>query len=179
MDELDLISHLFVQLTQLHGSLEPARVVAAVHETLINLVGTEDFALYLRDGATGRFEPLSSLGSEGDAFAAGEGARGRAVQEGVIVYGDYAPLVLVPLRARQGILGLIEVRSLLPHKGSLHPRDRSLFELFAAHAGLALEGALCAEQTQAHIAVSALRQRLGPLLPPPPAALDVPRLVRP
>jgi GAF domain-containing protein len=176
MDELDLISHLYVQLTQLHGSLEPARVVAAVHETLINLVGSEDFALYLRDGGTGRYEPLSSLGAEGDAFTVGDGARGRAVEAGAIVYGDYAPVVLIPLRARDGILGLIEVRSLLPHKGSLHPRDRALFELFATHAGLALEGALCAEQAHPRIAVAELRARLGQLLPPPPAALDVPRL---
>jgi len=176
MDELDLICNLYVQLEQLHGSLEPARVVAAVHETLINLVGSEDFALYLRDDASGRFEPLSSLGVEGDSFVSGDGARGRAVQEGVIVYGDYAPVALVPLRARDGILGLIEVRSLLPHKGSLHPRDHALFELFAVHAGLALEGALCAEHTHPTIAVAELRQRLQPLLPPPPAALDVPRL---
>src|SRR5437588_6773815 len=105
MDELDLICNLYVQLEQLHGSLEPARVVAAVHETLINLVGSEDFALYLRDDASGRFEPLSSLGAEGDSFVSGEGARGRAVQQGVIVYGDYAPVALVPLRARDGILG--------------------------------------------------------------------------
>jgi GAF domain-containing protein len=175
MDELDLISHLYVQLMQLHGSLDPARVITAMHETLINLVGSEDFALYLRDDASGRFEPLSSLGAEGDSFISGDGARGRAVEDGVIVYGDYAPVALVPLRARDGILGLIEVRSLLPHKGALHARDRALFELFAGHAGLALEGALCAEHVHPTIAVAELRRRLEPLLPPPPAALDVPR----
>ena len=178
MDELDLFFNLYVQLEQLHGSLEPARVVAAVHETLINLVGSEDFALYLRDDATGHYEPLSSLGMEGDAFDGGDGARGRAVRDGVIVYGDYAPVALVPLRGRRGNIGLIEVRSLLPHKGALHPRDHALFELFTAHAGLAIEAALCAETTQPLITVEELRRRLGPLLPPPPAALDVPRLAR-
>lgn len=173
MDELDLIGNLYVQLAQLHGSLEPARVVAAVHETLINLVGSEDFALYLRDDASGRYELLSSLGMEGDAFDAGDGARGRAVKDGVIVYGDYAPVASVPLRGRHGIIGLIEVRSLLPHKGALHPRDHALFELFAEHAGRALEAALCAEATNPTFDVAELRRRLAPLLPPPPAALDV------
>src|SRR5579863_6626738 len=176
MDQLDLIFNLYVQLEQLHGSLEPARVVCAVHETLINLIGSEDFVLYLRDDTSGRYEPLSSLGAEADAFAVDDGARGRAVREGVIVYGDYAPVALVPLRGRDGILGLIEVRSLLPHKGALHPRDRSLFELFAVHAGLALEGAICAEHLHPQIAVAELRKRLQPMLPPPPAALDVPRV---
>jgi GAF domain-containing protein len=178
MDELDLIFNLYVQLEQLHGSLEPARVVAAVHETLINLVGSEDFALYLRDDASGRYEPLSSIGMEGDAFTIGDGARGRAVRDGVIVYGDYAPVALIPLRGRVGNIGLIEVRSLLPHKGALHPRDHALFELFVAHAGLAIEAALCAEESHPHITVEELRRRLAPLLPPPPAALDVQRVPR-
>jgi hypothetical protein len=178
MDELDLIFNLYVQLDQLHASLEPARVIAAVHETLINLIGSEDFAIYLRDGGSGRYEPLSSLGVEGTSFELGDGPRGRAVRDGVIVYGDYAPIALIPLRGRDGILGLVEVRSLLPHKGALHPRDHSLFELLVSHAGLALEGALAAEATHTTIAVAELRRRLAPLLPPPPAALELPR-VRP
>ena len=178
MDELDLIFNLYVQLDQLHASLEPARVIAAVHETLINLVGTEDFAIYLRDDASGRFEPLSSLGAEGSSFELDDGARGKAVRDGSVVYGDYAPVALVPLRGRDGILGLVEVRSLLPHKGALHRRDHALFEMLVSHAGLALEGALAAEATHTTIVVAELRRRLAPLLPPPPAALDVPR-VRP
>src|SRR3954447_16890908 len=63
-DEHDLISHLFVGVAQLHASLKLHEIVAAIAETLINLVGTEDFALFVRDETSGRFEKLWSTGRE-------------------------------------------------------------------------------------------------------------------
>jgi hypothetical protein len=46
------------------------------------------------------------------------------------------------------VLGLVAIFGLLNHKPELTPRDHALLDVFATHAAVALEAALCAAVAQ-------------------------------
>jgi hypothetical protein len=145
-DQHDLISHLFVGVAQLHASLKLTDIVAALAETLINLVGTEDFALFVRDEATGRYEKLWSTGLNAahlGSFADGQGSFGRAVSSGAIVY-DSGSVATIPLASSfgSGSFGAVVMCRLVGHKPSLTERDHQFLLTFADHGARALEAAI-------------------------------------
>jgi hypothetical protein len=167
----ELMTNLYVQLQRLHCSLRLPDVVVAIEETLTNLVGTEDFAVLVHDHDTGRYERLMSVGegSSVEGFALGEGVLGLVAQSGRLQVGR--PLAAVPLASglRPGCIGMIVITRLLRHKAELSARDRPLLEVFAAHAGVALEAAMCAAAAGARpCRVAELRALLdgAPSLPP-------------
>ncbi len=175
----DLLANLYVQLQQLHASLHLPDVVRALNDVLMNLVGSEDFALLVRDAATGRFEPLWAVGAGAriGAFALGEGRLGAAAADGQIRYREVPddPVAAVPLRStlRDGCLGVLAVCGLLGHKKALSERDRRMLETFGAHAAVALEGALAAAAAGTQtLPVERMRALLGELAVPT-LALDV------
>lgn len=150
--DADLIANLYVQLKRLHGSLRLGDVIAAIHETLTNLIGTEDFALLLHDDASGRWEPLCAVG-------AGAGVTGFAAG------GEPAGAVAV-VALKSGLsprpIGMIVLVRLVSHKPQLTNRDRALLEEYAQQAGVALEAALCAELAGVPpVCVAELRQRVA------------------
>jgi hypothetical protein len=145
-DQHDLISHLFVGVAQLHASLKLSEIVAALAETLINLVGTEDFALFVRDESTGRFEKLWSTGTNAahlGSFADGQGSIGRAVETGAIVY-DSGSVATIPLAGSlsPGCFAAVVMCRLVGHKPSLTERDHQFLLTFADHGARALEAAI-------------------------------------
>jgi hypothetical protein len=145
-DQHDLLSHLFVGVAQLHASLKLTDIVAALAETLINLVGTEDFALFVRDEATGRYEKLWSVGDNAarlSGFAEGQGSFGRAVETGAIVY-DSGSVATIPLPGSlsPGCFAAVVMCRLVAHKPSLTERDHQLLLTFAEHGARALEAAI-------------------------------------
>ena len=162
----ELFANLYVTLERLHRTLKLPDVVSAVHEVLINLVGTEDFALFVRDDASGRFQLLSAMGA-GRAipeFTLGEGALGLAAQARELRWGE--PPALAPLVDDAGrSVGLVAIVGLLNHKPMLERRDQVLVETLAAHAGIALEGALAAAAAAAGTGlawnVSYMKQLIG------------------
>jgi hypothetical protein len=142
------LDYALVLLQRLHGSLQVGDVLSAIQETLINLLGSEDFALFVRDDGSGRFERLLAVGERAAAlqpFAAGEGVLGGVAAGGRIAYG--VPLASVPLRSGRstGAMAVVAIMGLLPQKPALTTRDLALLELLSRHAGLALEAALCAQ----------------------------------
>jgi hypothetical protein len=141
----ELIWSLYVTLERLHRSLKVADVVAAIAEVIINLVGSEDFALFVLDDASRTLQPLSSMGAGATlrAFAAGDGAFGQAASAGRPTFGD--PPALAPLADDGGrVVGLIAIVGLLSHRPALERREQVIVEALAAHAGVALEAALAA-----------------------------------
>jgi hypothetical protein len=158
------LASLIVQLKRLHGSLRLADVLAAIDETVTNLIGSEDFGLFLRDDESGRYEKLFATGKEvtamGDVARGDGGTAGRALATGKIHYGRSLAAV-VPLKSGlgPGSVGLLVIARLLPHKPSVTEADRALLESFAEHAGVALEAALCAAEGPPKICVSELRAR--------------------
>jgi hypothetical protein len=144
--QMATMANLYVQLRRLHASLRVADVVMAIDETLTNLVGSEDFALFLRDDG-GRFEPLYACGT-GEAlpaFAIGEAGLGAALAAGANRFGGEYPAI-VPLQSGlgDGCIGALVVTGLLAHKTELLPLDRTLLEVLGEHAGVAIEAALSA-----------------------------------
>ena len=157
--EHDLLSHLFVGVAQLHASLKLSDIVAALAETLINLVGTEDFALFVRDATTGRFEKLWSTGTSAaqlSGFADGQGPLGRALATGGIVYdasgqGMGGAIVTIPFAGslQPGCFGAVVICSLVAHKAALTERDHHFLATFADHGASALEAAIRLAQAPA------------------------------
>src|SRR5438445_3359847 len=92
----ELFASLYVTLERLHRSHKVGEVVAAIHEVVINLVGSEDFALFVFDEASAQFQSLSSMGAGAllAPFTAGEGALGKAAAAGRPTWGD--PHALAP-----------------------------------------------------------------------------------
>jgi hypothetical protein len=145
-DQHDLIANLFVGVTQLHASLKLGDIVPALAETLINLIGTEDFALFVRDAPSGRFEKLWSTGkkaAELGAFAVGQGPLGRAVASGEIAYGG-GSVATIPLAGslQPGVFAAVVICTLVAHKPALTARDHQLLATFADHGARALEAAI-------------------------------------
>jgi hypothetical protein len=136
----------FVLLDRLHSSRKVGEVVAAIQEALINLIGSEDFALFVRDDNSRRFERLIATGERAGAlkdFVTGEGVLGAAAAAVKIRYGD--PVAVVPLMSgrRIGSVGVVEIAGLLAHKPMLTARDHQLLDVLSRHGGLALEAAIC------------------------------------
>jgi GAF domain-containing protein len=143
---------LYIQLKRLHGSLELEKVLDALNEALVNILGTEDFALFLFDDESQRFEKLYAVGARAaqlPAFAAGDEP------------GDAPALIRLRGSSADRVLGVIVVAHLLGHKQELHAGDRLLLADLADHAGLAIEAALLARKADCRpVAVRQLRGAL-------------------
>jgi len=161
------VDYAFVLLDRLHASLQVGEVLTAIQEALINLVGSEDFALFVRDDESGRFERLLAIGARAGAiqpFATGEGVLGQAAAGGRIGYG--VPVASVPLRSGRGAgaVALVAIAGLLPQKPVLTAQDQALLELLSRHGGLALEAAVCAQAAPRPVCFAEeLRRQIAPL----------------
>ena len=136
------LANLYVASYQLHTSVDRAAVLAAIQEIVINLIGSEELAIYERND-DGEFQLTGSFGLDLDRvsrFITGEYAVER-IGEGHIFAdpADRVPLTAhVPLQIGEQVIGAILVFSLLDHKPELQPVDHELFDLLAVHASTAL-----------------------------------------
>lgn len=159
--ELDKLGYLYVLVQRLHGSLSLSEVMSATNEALINLVGSEDFALYVRDASGQKFDKVMEVGPSAKgmpSFRSGEGPLGLALAAGEIQLGE-SPVAAVPLYGSgtgRRCVGLIAVFSLLQHKKGLTERDQELLHTLSTNAGVALEAAYFATEAEAEC-VSASR----------------------
>jgi len=142
------LTHLWVASNQLHASLDRSQVLAAMKEIIINLLGSEELAVFeiSPDGKT--LELVDSFGLDGakEKFARiplGAGSIGEVARNGEPVVNDPPPAegltACVPLMLGSQAVGAVAVFKLLPQKlGGLRPLDKDLLELLRAQAGLAL-----------------------------------------
>jgi hypothetical protein len=141
------LANLYVSSYQLHGTLDREAVLTAIKEILINLVGSEELAVFevIEDGSAlklvtsfgidesayarvgMREHPIGSLIATGDTFLADTGSGASS-----------AVRVCVPLKLDGRITGAIVLFSLLPHKPQLQELDFELFDLLGTHAATAL-----------------------------------------
>ncbi|MFL6245281.1 MAG: GAF domain-containing protein [Thermoanaerobaculia bacterium] len=135
------LANLYVASYQLHTSVDRETVLNTIQEIVINLIGSEQLAIYERDGDA--FQLTASFGLDSDrvtALVGGEYAIEK-LGEGHIFHepADREPLTAcVPLRIDERVIGAILVFRLLDHKPSLETVDHELFELLAVHASTAL-----------------------------------------
>ncbi len=142
------LAQLFVALDRLHGGLSRGDVLAALQEIVINLVGTEEFAVFEARGD--RLVVVHSFGVDPEPLreiALGAGAIGRAAATGALYVagrgGTPAPedrdlSACIPLKVGERVHGAIAIFRLLGHKPTLGESDQAVFDLLSTHAGLAL-----------------------------------------
>ncbi len=142
------LAQLYVALERLHGGVSRADTLAAIQEIVINLVGSEELAVFERRGDA--LALALAFGVSPGPLAAvrlGEGAIGRAAATGMLYVagrtGPPAPgeedlTAAIPLRAGDGTAGVIAIFRLLGHKPGLGDSDHAVFDLLSAHAGVAL-----------------------------------------
>ncbi len=136
-----------VALERLHGSTDHGEVLRAIQDVVVNLVGSEEVAVF-ESGANGELVAVQSVGVEPGKLAPvtpGHGPIGRVAAEGKAwVIGEGAEpgdpdlTACVPLVAEDRVVAVLAIWSLLPHKQSLRTSDRQVLELLGPHAGRAL-----------------------------------------
>jgi nitrate/nitrite-specific signal transduction histidine kinase len=140
------LANLYVASYQLHSTLDFQEVLQIVIEIVINLIGSEAFAIFLLDEKTNE---LKALGHEGtDIFPGmenlvvkvGDGTIGGTVnQSPADARVDlFNPLAAVPLKIKEHVIGTLVIYSLLKQKTSFSAVDYELFNLLAGQAATAI-----------------------------------------
>lgn len=139
------LTHLWVASNRLHESLDRRQVLCAIQEIIINLLGSEELAVFELSADGSSLELVDSFGVEEQKLSRiplGLGSIGKAAQEGQPLVNDPPAEGLtaaVPLMLGTRAVGAVAVFGLLPQKlGGLRPLDKDLLELLRAQAGLAL-----------------------------------------
>jgi len=151
-EENNNLANLYVASYQLHSTLDYQEVLRIVLEVLLNLVGADRCAILLRDEES---PDLTVAASEGlhhlnlKKVKMGEGIIGRVGQTGESHFvsdlknipssDPLFPIVCIPLKIKEHILGVIAVFSLLEQKKEKLSRiDYELFSMLAGHAATAI-----------------------------------------
>lgn len=142
------LAQLYVALERLHGGLSRAEALQALQEIIINLVGSEEFAIFER--VDDRLSLLHHFGVDPvplRELALGDGVIGRTAQRGkIFLAGRDGPVdaadadvsAVIPLFAGERVWGVLSIFRLLGHKPSFGASDQVVFELIRGHAGVAL-----------------------------------------
>ena len=140
------LTSLYVATYQLHASLDPDEVQAAIADIAVNLLGAARFRLLVRS-ESGRMLLVRAEKTKLDPGAppaeyAGDDALVRACLGNRLLCFGPAPgssaLVVVPLSSHGELVGVLAIDALFPQKASLTTDDRELFDLVGAHAASAL-----------------------------------------
>jgi GAF domain len=154
------LANLYVASYQLHSSVERQTVLQSILEIVINLIGSEEVAIFEAGAGSDEFHLSSSFGIEREhlvSFTSGTGPIGRRVASGETFVADSGrgdvenPTACIPLKIGGSIIGAIVVFRLLEHKQSLEQVDHELFEVLAIHAATALH---CATLHERHSLVA-------------------------
>ena len=145
------LANLYVTSYQLHGTLKREAILQALQEVIVNLIGSEDFAIC--EMSNGELAVSASVGVD-PASVSWATPRVLGAAESRVLYvgptdrepGD--PLVCLPLQVDGQLVGMIVIFTLLAHKAQLEPLDHELFDLLASHASTALYCCKLQQQTQ-------------------------------
>jgi len=151
------LANLYVATYQLHASLDPEDVCAAIADIAVNLLGAERFWLLVaaEDGELA-VTPQSSLTpspylDERGGYRPGDPLVDGCVAALQIGFGP-APgsqaVAVVPFAAQGQLVGLLIIDAFLRHKHGVTGEDRELLDLLAAHAASALLAARVFHVTQ-------------------------------
>jgi K+-sensing histidine kinase KdpD len=145
------LANLYVAAHQIHATLDLREVVATIGEILVNFIGAKVFAVYLRDDDTAlravlaesvareALRPETAGGTIGAVAATARPHYGATLTPTDPAVGP--PLVAVPLRLRDQVVGVVAIWAFLLQKVELSDLDHELLNLLSAHAASALEAA--------------------------------------
>jgi nitrate/nitrite-specific signal transduction histidine kinase len=145
-EQNESLANLYVASHRLHSTLDSTEVVECIKEILLNMIGSEDFGLFVVDDESGElirsgYEGEIAGGPGKDRIALGEGREGIVAVEGRPYFNEEPgeePCACMPLMIKERIVGVIAIYTLLSHKRGLTLLDHKLLELLAGHAASAL-----------------------------------------
>jgi len=151
-EENNNLANLYVCSYQLHSTLDFNEVLQIIMEIIINLIGAEEFGIYLLEEKTQRLRAVTMEGrdlSTAPVVLLGQGVIGRCALTGENYYasdiedtqrerGWDEPLVCIPLKIKDQVIGVIVLYKLLPQKTQFANVDYELFTLLAGHAATAI-----------------------------------------
>jgi hypothetical protein len=130
MGEYADLANLYVASQRIHVSLDRERVLESIHEIIVNLIGSEEFAILEVPPAGGAPMVTSSRGLSAERCAALTDGEGRIEEAGLTA--------CIPLEVDGRVLGAIAICRLLAHKAGLTALDHDLFGLLGTQAASAL-----------------------------------------
>ncbi len=150
-EENNNLANLYIASYQLHSTLDYREVLQIILEIVINLIGAEEFALLLRDEKKDKLLVVAAEGVSQDEIppiTIGEGIIGKVAETGEnYIRKDFAspetteinnPLVCIPLKIKEYVIGVIVLYRLLRQKTQFAEVDYELFTLLAGHAATAI-----------------------------------------
>ena len=146
------LANLYVASYQLHSTLDFAESLKIILEIVMNLIGAEQFSIMMLDEKTNELTIVAQEGMGPEARASvkmGDGAIGAAAKSGESYYRDgdptnlagvdyLHPLVVIPLKIKERVIGVIVIYKLLVQKQTFSNVDYELFTMLAGHAATAL-----------------------------------------
>ena len=141
------LANLYVASYQLNGTLDRERVIAAVQEIVINLIGSEELAIWEVEEELNALSLIGSFGIDTDEWAGipiGKGTIGMVAETGLRFIADApadreaALTACIPLKLDDKVVGVIGIFRLLQQKQGLEDIDYELFDLLGSHAASAL-----------------------------------------
>jgi transcriptional regulator with GAF, ATPase, and Fis domain len=146
------LANLYVASYQLHSTLDFSESLKIILEIVMNLIGAEEFSIMMLDEKTNELAIVAQEGMGPEArpgIRLGEGIVGSTAKTGEAYYRkgdpanvagvDYAhPLICIPLKIKEHVIGAIVIYKLLVQKSELTNVDYELFSMLAGHAATAL-----------------------------------------
>jgi hypothetical protein len=134
---------LLLALRRLHESLDRAQLLAAIEDVIVNVLGSDELAIFTVDESGEALVVARSLGVDASRLAnirLGDGPMRRVFGGQLRLSGDVPgePIACVPLMLGRSVVGAIVVFGLLEHKTDLDALDLELLDLLAVHGGAAL-----------------------------------------
>ncbi len=149
-EENNNLANLYVASYQLHSTLDFREVLQIIVEIIINLIGAEVFGILLLDEKSNELKPVATEGIEAERIEPvkpGAGKIGWVAKAGESYFIESVPgsdevnprepLVCIPLKIKQHVIGVIVIYKLLQQKSKFSELDHELFTLLAGHAATA------------------------------------------
>lgn len=146
--ENNSLARLYIATYQLHATLDFREVLKIISEIIINLIGGEEFAIFLLDENAGTLQAMAGEGvvvQDLPVFALGQGVPGMVAREGESFFSETLdglepekPLACIPLKIKNRVIGVLAVYRLFIQKRRFAEIDHELFTLLAGHAATAI-----------------------------------------
>jgi transcriptional regulator with GAF, ATPase, and Fis domain len=160
-EENNNLANLYVASYQLHSTMDLSEVLRIVSEIILNLIGSDHFAILIRDDEEPVFNVVAAetVDPKVKKIALGQGTIGRVAQSGemfvqqdlerAIVGSPDHPIVCIPLKIHGSVIGVIAIFDLFEQKKKRLTRvDHELFSMMAGHAATAIFSALLYTRSQ-------------------------------
>jgi len=160
-EENNNLANLYVASYQLHSTMDLEEVLRIVSEIILNLIGSDHFAILIRDDEEPALNVVAAetMDPKVRKIPIGHGTIGRVAQTGevfvqddlehAVVASPDQPIVCIPLKIHGGVIGVIAIFDLFEQKRKRLTRvDHELFSMMAGHAATAIFSALLYTRSQ-------------------------------